>query len=125
VSESFPGLRVFCTSCALSQIAILYFSVNVNSEKLLWDFAKKHADAAEPLRAWRRLVLHGHFQGLVELKRAFSGVDMVPVKGRAFYVFNIKGNKYRLVATILFTLQELTVRHVLTHAEYSTERWKK
>jgi mRNA interferase HigB len=99
--------------------------VNVNSEKLLWDFTKKYADAAEPLRAWRRLVLHGHFRTFVELKRTFSGVDLVSVKRGTFYVFNIKGNKYRLIATILFSLQELTVRYVLTHAEYDTERWKK
>jgi mRNA interferase HigB len=50
---------------------------------------------------------------------------MVPVKGRSFYVFNIGGNKYRLITTIHFNAQELFMRHVLTHAEYSTERWKK
>jgi len=99
--------------------------VDVNAEKLLWDFAKKHTDAATPLGAWLKLVQRGQFHHLVELRRTFSGVDMVPVKKRDFYVFNIKGDKYRLVATILFTIQELTVRHVLTHAEYSTERWKK
>ena len=98
--------------------------MNVSSEKLLWAFAKKHADAAKPLAVWLRLVQRGHFRNLVELKRTFGSADMVPVKGRSLYVFNIGGNKYRLITTILFSAQELLVRHVLTHAEYNTDRWK-
>ncbi len=50
---------------------------------------------------------------------------MVPVKGRAFYVFDVGGNKYRLIAAIHFNTQRLFVRHILTHADYDTERWKK
>ena len=49
---------------------------------------------------------------------------MVRVKGRDFYVFNIGGNKFRLVAAIHFNTQRLFVRHILTHADYNTERWK-
>ena len=49
---------------------------------------------------------------------------MVPVKKRDFYVFNIGGNKYRLVVAIHFNTQMLFVRHVLTHAEYDTGKWK-
>lgn len=99
--------------------------MNVSSEKLLWFFVKKHVDAATPLKAWLKLVQHGRFRNLVELKQTFASVDMVPVKGRSFYVFNIGGNKYRLITTIHFKAQELFVRHAFTHAEYSTERWKK
>jgi mRNA interferase HigB len=98
--------------------------MNVSSEKVLWGFARKHPDAAKPLAIWRRLVQHGRFQNLVELKQTFGSVDMVPVKGHSFYVFNIGGNKYRLVATIHFQAQNVFVRHVLTHAEYSTDKWK-
>lgn len=49
---------------------------------------------------------------------------MAPVKGCDFYVFNIGGNKYRLIATVHFNTQILFVRHVLTHQEYTTGRWK-
>jgi mRNA interferase HigB len=52
-------------------------------------------------------------------------VDLIPVKGRDFYVFNIGGNKYRLIAAIHFNTQRLFVRQILTHPEYDTERWKK
>ena len=49
---------------------------------------------------------------------------MVALNRRDFYVFNIGGNKFRLVAAIHFNTQRLFVRHILTHAEYNTERWK-
>jgi mRNA interferase HigB len=98
--------------------------VHVISQKALQEFARKHADAATPLRAWLKLARRGHFQNLAELKRTFASVDMVALNRRDFYVFNIGGNKFRLVAAIHFNTQRLFVRHILTHAEYSTERWK-
>lgn len=50
---------------------------------------------------------------------------MVPVKSRDLYVFDIGGNKYRLIAAIHFNTQMLFVRHVLTHVEYDSGGWKK
>jgi len=70
-------------------------------------------------------MLGGTFRNLVELKQTFGSVDMVPVKGRDPYVFDIGGNKYRLVAAIHFNTQKLFVRHVLTHPEYDAGGWKK
>ncbi len=99
--------------------------MRVISQKALRNFAKKYADAAAPLRSWLKLVRHGRFQNLAELKRTFGSIDMVPVKGRDFYVFDIGGNKYRLIAAIHFNTQKLFVRHILTHADYDAERWKK
>jgi mRNA interferase HigB len=96
--------------------------VHVISQRPLREFASKHADAAAPLRAWLKLARHGHFRSLVELKQTFGGVDLVRAGGRDFYVFNIGGNKYRLVAAIHFNAQRLFVRHVWTHQEY--DRWK-
>lgn len=99
--------------------------VHVISQKALREFGRKHVDAAAPLRAWLKLARHGTFQNLAELKRTFASVDLVPVKGRDFYVFNIGGNRCRLIAAIHFNTQRLFVRHILTHSEYDTERWKK
>jgi mRNA interferase HigB len=111
-------------SCSVSQIEIHWLPVRVISEKPLREFAKKYSDAATPLEAWRKLVQHGHFQNLTELKQTLTSADMVSVKGRDFYVFNIGGNKYRLITALHFNTQILFVRYVLTHSEYSTERWK-
>ena len=98
--------------------------MHVVSQKALRVFAETHADAAPQLRAWFKLARRGRFRNLAELKRTFASVDMVPVKGRSFYIFNIGGNKYRLITAIHFNTQRLFVRNILTHAEYDTERWK-
>jgi len=55
------------------------------------------------------------------LREIFPSADMVD----NLVVFNIAGNKYRLIAAIHFNRQKLYIRDVLTHAEYDKERWKR
>jgi mRNA interferase HigB len=98
--------------------------VHVISRKALTDFWAKYADAEAPLRAWHKAI-KGTFKNLPELKQMFGSVDYVPVGKKEFHVFNIGGNKYRLVAVIHFNTQRLFVRHVLTHGEYDQGGWKK
>jgi mRNA interferase HigB len=52
-------------------------------------------------------------------------VDYVSTGKGDFYVFNIAGNKYRLIAAIHFNRQMLFIRFILTHAEYDRGGWKK
>ena len=99
--------------------------MHVISQKALREFTKEHADAAAPLSAWLKLVRRGRFRSFAELKRTFASVDLVPVKSGNFYVFNIGGNKYRLIAAIHFNTQKLFVRHILTHSEYDKGQRKK
>lgn len=99
--------------------------MHVISQKALWDFVDQHDDAKMPLRAWLKLVRLGKFQNLAELKSTFASVDVVPVKGGNFYVFNIGGNKYRLRTAVHLNTQKLFVRHILTHSEYDKGQWKK
>jgi mRNA interferase HigB len=80
----------------------------------------KGSSGAESLTSFE-----GHFGNLAELKRTFQSVDYVRARGRGFHVFNIGGNKYRLVAVVHFNAQKLFIRQVLTHAEYDRGDWKK
>jgi mRNA interferase HigB len=88
------------------------------SNKALREFSLRHHAARDPLQAWRRLIERNNFQNYAELRRAFNSVD----KAGDFYVFNIAGNNYRLIAAIHFNTQTLYVRAVLTHAEYDDWR---
>ncbi len=99
--------------------------MRVISEKALRDFAKRYPDADGPLRAWWKLVKSGAYPNLIELKRTFGSVDYVPTAKGDFYVFDIAGNKYRLIVAIHFNTQMLFVRNILTHAEYDRGGWKK
>ena len=88
------------------------------SNKALREFAIRQREAGEPLQAWRKLIERSTFDGYADLRRAFNSVDKVG----NYFVFNIAGNRYRLIAAIHFNTQTLYVRAVLTHAEY--DHWR-
>ena len=94
--------------------------MHVISRKRLRDFAALHRDAELPLTAWYRTMVKMDFSSFAELKRAFGSVDKV---GR-MTVFNVGGNKFRLIAAIHFNRQRVYVRHVLTHDAYDLGEWK-
>ena len=99
--------------------------MHVISRKALAEFWKPHADAEAPLKAWFKAASRGSFKNLAELKQTFRSVDYVSAGRRGFYVFDIGGNKYRLIAAIHFNTQKLFIRYVLTHAQYDQGGWKK
>jgi mRNA interferase HigB len=61
------------------------------------------------------------FKHFVELKKTFGSADQV----KPYTVFDISGNKYRLIAVVDYGLQSVAVESVLTHAEYGKGRWRK
>ena len=90
------------------------------SNKALREFATVHAEAAQALQDFRRKVEKGSFGNFAQLRAVFPAVDKVGER----FVFNIGGNKYRLVAGIDFERRMLWVKAVLTHAEYDKGAWK-
>lgn len=91
------------------------------SRKRLRDFVRQHPDAEGPLAAWYRIMRQMNFATFSDLKRAFGSADKV---GR-LTVFNIAGNRYRVIAAIHYNRRRVYVRHVLTHAEYDRGRWRR
>lgn len=89
--------------------------MRIISRKPLREFAKQHADAAEPLDAWYRIVKGRDYSSPHELRDAFPTASFL---GARRTVFNIGGNKYRLVVDMRYDLGRVYVRHVLTHEEY-------
>ena len=90
------------------------------SNKALRDFAAIHPDAGAPFQAFRSKVEKSHFANFAALRATFMGVDKVGDR----FVFNMGGNKYRLIASIAFSVQRLWIKAVLTHAEYDKGDWK-
>lgn len=90
------------------------------SNSALRAFALLHPAANEPLQVWRRLIEKNSFHQFAELKATFASVDKVTER----YVFNIGGNKYRLIVAISFRSQICYVKAVMTHQEYDRGDWK-
>lgn len=92
--------------------------MRVISNKALTDFSKIHPSATESFQAWRKIVESKTFANVAELNATFNTVD----KAGLYYIFDIGGNKYRIVSALHFNQQKLFVRHVFTHKEY--DQWK-
>jgi mRNA interferase HigB len=99
--------------------------MRIISRKRLREFAARNADAAEPLDKWYRVVREAEWENLQEVRNAFRHADAVTVgSGNTVTVFNIGGNKYRLIAAIHYNRQRVYVLRLLRHAEYSKGLWK-
>ena len=94
--------------------------MHVISKKKLRDFWEQHPRAKSPLEAWYQVARHAEWETFADVRESFNTADRV---GR-FTVFDIGGNKYRLIAAIHFNRGKLFVRHVLTHKEYDEGKWK-
>lgn len=89
--------------------------VRIITETRLTAFWSTHPDAEIRLKAWRRLIRSASYAMPHETKVDFPAADFL---GNCVTVFDIGGNKYRLVVTMRYDLQRVYIRHVLTHAEY-------
>lgn len=90
--------------------------MKVISRKVLRKFWEKHADAELPLRVWETKVKKADWKNVHDVKNDFGDADAV---GDNRIVFNIKGNRYRLVAIVIFRNHRLYVRWVGTHNDYN------
>ena len=88
--------------------------MRVLSMRALRDFWVKHADAESNLRAWYKIVEKASWTGFVDVRSTFGSASIVD----QLTVFNICGNKYRLIAAINFDSHYVFVRAILTHSEY-------
>lgn len=92
---------------------------------MLAEFGLRHSDAATALDHWYRIARRAHWTSLNAVGVGFPHADLVKVaSGHVATVFNIAGNKYRLVTAIHFNRQIVYTLRIMTHAEYSRAKWK-
>lgn len=89
--------------------------MKVFNKEMLDDFVQRHAQSAKPLNRWLEGVSNAQWKSHSELKETFPSADYVK-NGR--YVFNIGGNKFRLVAVVIFIGGVMNIRFIGTHEEY-------
>jgi mRNA interferase HigB len=94
--------------------------MHVISRKALSQFWDRFPDSKTALARWFKVVQQTEFHSFTGLRAVFPAADKVD----GWIVFNIGGNKYRLIASIHFNRGKIYVRHVLTHAEYDRGGWK-
>jgi len=99
--------------------------VRVISLRPLRAFWELHPDSEEPLRQWYKTAIHAEWSSLQDARENYPHADGVRTRtSGTLTVFNIGGNKYRLIARVRYDYKLVNVRHVLTHSEYDQGAWK-
>jgi mRNA interferase HigB len=94
--------------------------MHVISRKKLKEAIMRRGDLEVPLNAWFRIAKKADWKNLADVRKTFSSADAVGNRT----VFNVKGNRYRLITEINYAFGRIYIRHVLTHAEYDRGSWK-
>ena len=93
--------------------------MTVYGEAAITKFAKKHPASRRPLQRFLEIARGAEWPHFPAVRRTFRAIDYAPASGTL--IFDVGGNKYRLVARVDFDEQLLYIQTVLTHEEYSRE----
>jgi mRNA interferase HigB len=94
--------------------------MRVISIKPLREFARKHPDAETPLRHWLTATRSAVWKSFSDVRVTLGSADVY----KGLTIFNIGGNKYRLIVAINYKTQIVYVHCILTHKEYDAGGWK-
>lgn len=88
---------------------------NIITRRTLLEYAKKYPLAATALFEWYHELIHVDFSNFNELKKVYGNASLI---GDDRVVFNIMGNKYRLVVRMVFEFKAIQIKWFGTHEEY-------
>jgi mRNA interferase HigB len=94
--------------------------MHIITRQRLLEYGEKHPETESALEHWYRVMKRTDFGSFADLREVFPHADQV---GKLI-VFNIGGNKTRLITAIHFNTGRVFIRAVLTHAEYDKGKWK-
>jgi|GEM_PF-326451 mRNA interferase HigB len=95
--------------------------MRVICNRVLRQFGQTYPDTDGPLQHWRKQVQSRDYQSFADLRSAFGSVDLVGER----MIFDIRGNRYRLITYTDFIRQVCYVKNFLTHAHYDKGSWMK
>ena len=99
--------------------------MRVITRKRLVEFSAVWPAAKGPLNDWYRATKHVRWRNFQEVKAIFGQTDLVKLRsGKTVVVFDIGGNKFRLIARISYEKQKVYVLRVMTHKGYDKDAWK-
>lgn len=94
--------------------------MRIITKRRIIEFSEKYPDSVSALNSWYKIISKSDYSSFNELRKAFPNADVV----NNLTVFNIGGNKYRLIAAVHYNKKIVYIRHILTHNEYDKNKWK-
>ena len=116
--ESFNFQKLLAILFCISKLFSIFApEMRIVSHRKLVEFysSEGHGDSQAALERWYNIAETAEWKNLSDIKVDFPATDYV---GNQHYVFNIRGNKYRLVVVVKFTIGHIFIRFVGTHSEY-------
>jgi mRNA interferase HigB len=99
--------------------------MRVIKPKTVREYAEQYPDAHGPLLLWLRAARAADWNDLLEVRKTYPHADAVRVaSGNIVTVFNLRGNRYRLIVAIKYEWAMVYVLRFLTHADYNKDKWK-
>jgi mRNA interferase HigB len=89
--------------------------MRVISKRMVNEFIEKHPNAAEPLLRWYLICKEHDWLAFSDMRKVFPHADGV---GNDLYIFNVGGNKFRVIARIFFSIKTIYIRFIGTHSQY-------
>ena len=94
--------------------------MHIITRKRLNEFAERFPETENAIARWYQTIKSNNFNNFAELREMFPAADQV---GK-LTVFNIGGNKVRLIAAIHYNRKKIYIRAILSHTEYDKSKWK-
>ncbi|MGB0562506.1 MAG: type II toxin-antitoxin system HigB family toxin [Spirulinaceae cyanobacterium] len=94
--------------------------MRVISRKILRDYCQSHANSCDALYSWYRVASKAKWSNITDVQATYKTAESVG----NFTVFNIKGNRYRLITDVVYEYQRIYIKYILPHAEYDKDKWK-
>ena len=98
--------------------------VRIIGKLKLQSFWQSHQQARKPLEKWIQIVEEAEWRNWSQLKSTFRKADLIQTKTNTYVIFDMGGNKYRLVTIVNFRGQVVIVEVALTHRQYDKGKWK-
>jgi mRNA interferase HigB len=101
--------------------------MRVINEPAIARFIRKHGDSRSWLENWLVVARNARWQSIQDIKLAYAAADggVRVGSGANVTVFDVCGNRYRLIADVAYPIQTITVLELMTHGEYSKDLWKR
>ncbi len=94
--------------------------MDVISRQKIYEYIEKHTDAEDALLSWHQEASHANWRKPQDIKNKYRSASFL---SNNMVIFNIKGNKYRLVAKIAYNTQTVLIKWIGTHAEYDKQKF--
>lgn len=95
-------------------------AMHIITQKKIWQAKERWPQAANALDTWFRLMRSSEPADFAAMKVLFPATDKVG----QFHVFDIGGNKLRLIAVVQYRYKKVYIQRIMDHAEYDKGRWK-